>query len=134
MVLAMRHLTSLVLIVAFVLPSSAASAQQPLSRPDETAAFQRLAAGIPPGSRVRVRTVDGRVLTATLMAVESQHVVVKRLSRVPEPAVQIAFGDLAELRRDERNGFSVAKAIGIGLAAGVGAILTLFAIAVTIDD
>ena len=89
---------------------------------------------IPPGSRVKVRTTDGRRITATFMTADDRHIVVKRHSRVPEPAVAIAFADLAELRREERSGFSIGKAIGIGLAAGVGAILTLFAIAVSIDD
>ena len=68
------------------------------------------------------------------MAVDDWHIVVERQHpRVPEPAVAIEFAELAELRREERSGFSVGKAIGIGLAAGVGAILTLFAIAVAID-
>jgi hypothetical protein len=130
----MRYIVSIVVSIALTLAGPLAYAQQPLARTAETAAFQQLAAGVPPGSRVRVRTTDGRRLTATLMAIEDQHIIVKRLSRVPEPAVAIAFADLAELRREERGSFSVGKAIGIGLAAGVGAILTLFAIAVTIDD
>ena len=58
----------------------------------------------------------------------------KRLSRVPEPAIQIAFTDLTELRRDQGKGFSVAKVIGIGLAAGAGAILTLIGIALALED
>ena len=130
----MRDITIVVVIAALVFATPAAAAQDALARDAETAAFQQLAGGIPPGSRVKVRTTDGRRLTATLMAVDDRHIVVKRLSRVPEPAVAIAFADLAELRREERSGFSIGKAIGIGLAAGVGAILTLFAIAVTIDD
>lgn len=68
------------------------------------------------------------------MAVDDQGIVIKRESRVPEPAVAIAFADLAALQQDEAGGFSLGKALGIGLAAGVGAILTLFAIAVAIDD
>ena len=95
----------------------------------------RLASAPPAASAsVKVRTTDGRRITATFMTADDRHIVVKRHSRVPEPAVAIAFADLAELRREERSGFSIGKAIGIGLAAGVGAILTLFAIAVSIDD
>jgi hypothetical protein len=130
----MRHITSFVVSIALTLAAPLAYAQQPLARSAETAAFQQLAAAVPPGARVKVRTTDGRRLTATLMAVDDQHIIVKRLSRVPEPAMTIAFSDLSELRREERGSFSVAKAIGVGLAAGAGAILTLFAIAVTIDD
>ena len=130
----MRDITIVVVIAALVFATPAVAAQDALARDAETAAFQQLAGGIPLGSRVKVRTTDGRRLTATLMAVDDRHIVVKRLSRVPEPAVAIAFAELSELRREERSGFSIGKAIGIGLAAGVGAILTLFAIAMTIDD
>ena len=130
----MRTITIVIVITALVLAPGVATAQGALGRAAETAAFQQLAGGIPPGSRVKVRTTDGLRLTATFMAVDDRHIVVKRHSRVPEPAVAIAFADLTELRREERSGFSIGKAIGIGLAAGVGAILTLFAIAVSIDD
>jgi hypothetical protein len=130
----MRIVTSLIVVAAMVFATLPAHAQRVLGRDAETSAFQQLAAGIPAGSRIKVRTTDGRRLTATLMAVEAQQIVVKRLSRVPEPAIAIAFTDLTELRREERSGFSVGKAIGIGLAAGAGAILTLFALAMTIDD
>src|SRR5512139_3221137 len=98
----MRAITSVIVSAVLFLGSPVVSAQQALARDVETAAFKQLAAAIPPGSRVRVRTTDGRRLAATLMAVEEQRVVVKRLSRVPEPAVAIAFGDLAELRREEK--------------------------------
>jgi hypothetical protein len=131
----MRRFTSLGVIVTLILAAPLAWAQQPLGRDAETLALRQLAAGIPTGTRVKVRTSDGRRLTATLMAVDDRQVIVKRHSRVPEPAVSIAFADLADLHRDEGGGgFSVGKAIGIGLAAGVGAILTMFAIAVSIDD
>jgi len=130
----MRIISSLTVVVTLVLAVPLAHAQNALGRDAEISAFRQLAAGIPAGSRIKVRTTDGRRLTATLLAVEAERVVVKRLSRVPEPAVAVAFADLAELRREERAGFSVGKAIGIGLAAGVGAILTLFVIAMSIDD
>ena len=121
-------------IVALVSVPSLASAQQALSADAELAAYKQMAAGIPPGARVKVQTKEGRRLTATLMSVNDEGIVIKRESRVPEPALSIPFAQLARLQREEKSGFSVGKAIGIGLAAGVGAILTLFAIAVTIDD
>lgn len=130
----MRAITAFLVITALLLSPRHPSAQQALSSEAEAAAFQHLAAGIPLGTRVKVRTKQGRRLTATLMAVDDQRIVIKRESRVPEPAVAIAFADLAALQRDEKGGFSLGKALGIGLAAGVGAILTLFAIAVAIDD
>jgi len=67
--------------------------------------------------------------------VRYEGIVLKRESRVPEPAITIRFDELARLQRDERGGgLSVGKAVGIGLAAGAGAILTLFAILFSLDD
>jgi hypothetical protein len=130
----MNHLTSLVVTVCLTVIPLLARAQQPLQDQAEAAAFRQLAAGIPLGSRIKVQTRSGARLTATLMTVDDDGIVVKRESRIPEPAVSVAFTELTRLQRDDRSGFTVAKAIGIGLAAGVGAILTMFAIAVSIDD
>lgn len=130
----MQALTSFMVILALALTPSMVLGQQSLSTEDETAAFKKLASAIPPGTRVKIRTKDGRRMTATLMAADEHRIVVKRDARVPEPAVGIGFAELARLERAQKGGFSVGKALGIGLAAGAGAILTLFAIAVTIDD
>ena len=130
----MKSTTSLLLVIALLLTPSVARAQQTLSADAETAVYKQLAAGIPLGARIKVQTRDGRRMTATLMSVTDEAVVVKRESRVPEPAVSIPFGELTRLHREEKSGFSMGKALGIGLAAGVGAILTLFAIAVSMND
>jgi hypothetical protein len=130
--LAMIKLVITALIVASL--AVPARASQPLTASAEAAAFQQLAATLPLGSRVDVQTRAGRRLTATLMHVTSDAIIVKRESRVPEPAVSIPFAELTRLRRHEKSGFSLAKAVGVGLAAGVGAILTVFAIAVSLDD
>ena len=130
----MRIGISLVVIAILVLRPMAAAAQPPLAAEAEAAAFKQMAAGIPLGTRVVVRTKEGRRLRATLMADETERIVLKRDARVPEPAVAVAFADLARFERDSKGGVSMVKAIGIGLAAGAGAILTLFAIAVTLDD
>jgi hypothetical protein len=129
----MKPITSFVLI-AVLLTTGLAHAQQPLSAQEEAVAFKELAANIPLGSRVTVESRDGRRLRATLMAVSEDGIVVKRESRIPEAAVSIPFAQLTRLQRETKSGFSVGKAIGIGLAAGVGAILTMFAIAVSIGD
>ena len=54
--------------------------------------------------------------------------IIKKRTRLPEPAITIPFAELARLEIDKRDGMSVGKIIGIGLAAGAGAILTLLAI------
>jgi hypothetical protein len=130
--LAARTLSLLTIAALLAAPGSVRA--QVLTSPAETAAFRQLAAGIPPGSRVKVETREGHRLTATLMAVSDDGIVIKRESRVPEPALTIAFTDLTRLQLDPRSGFTMRKALAIGLAAGVGAILTLFGIAVAMSD
>jgi hypothetical protein len=46
---------------------------------------------------------------------------------VPEPAVSVRFTELASLELHKGEGMTAGKVVGIGLAAGAGAILTLFA-------
>jgi hypothetical protein len=131
----MRAFIAMTVAVAMAFaPTIAAASQREASAAEEMKAAQVMAAAIPLGSRVKVQSRSGRRLTATLMAVTDEAIVVKREARVPEPAVTIRYDELARLERSERGGFSVVKAIGIGLAAGAGAILTMFAIAVSIDD
>jgi hypothetical protein len=129
----MNKATSLVLTALLIALPAFARAQQALPPDAEAAAFKQLAAGMPLGSRVKLQARDGRRFTATLMAVNDDAIIVKRESRVPEPAVTVPYARLTRLQLEQRNGFSVGKALGVGLAAGVGAILTLFAIAVSID-
>src|SRR5687768_8464824 len=117
----MKTLTAIVVIAALLLPTFAA-AQQTLSNEAEAAAYKQMAAGIPLGSRIKVHTTDGRRRTATLMAVNDQGIVVKRESRVPEPALSITYVEITRLQLDDKSGFSIGKAVGVGLAAGVGAI------------
>jgi hypothetical protein len=130
----MKRIISVVLTLALFVTPVLGQVQQPLAADAETAAFRQLAAGIPLGSRIKVQSRRGPRLTGTLMAITADGIVVKRESRVPEPAVSIPYAELTRLHLDERSGFSIGKAIGVGLAAGVGAILTLFAIAMSIDD
>ena len=131
----MRALNAMTLATAIALaPTIAVAAQREATAAEEMKAVRAMAAAIPLGSRVKVQSRSGRRLTATLMAVTDEAIVVKREARVPEPAVTIRYDELARLERSESGGFSIVKGIGIGLAAGAGAILTMFAIAMSIDD
>ena len=116
-------------------PAIAVASQRAATSAEEVRALQAMAAAIPPGSRVKLHTREGRRMTATLMSTTADAIIVKRDSRVPEPAFTIRFDELARLQREERSGgVSLAKAVGIGLATGAAAILTMFAIAMSIDD
>ena len=128
----MRGFIAFTIACILALPPAAA-AQQPVPIDVETAGMRQVASAIPLGSRVKVQLQSGRRLTATLLAIEADAIIVKRDARVPEPAVTIAFSELAHLQRDQKSGFGLAKAIGIGVAAGASAILTMFFIALSLD-
>jgi hypothetical protein len=130
----MRQLIAVVVAMTIASAPSAVAAQQTASPAIEAAAFQHMASGIPLGTRVRVQTTAGQRLTATLMNVTDETIVVKRESRVPEPAISIRFDELSSLKRQEPRGIGLGKALGIGLAAGGGAMLTLFLIILSIED
>ena len=130
----MKKITVVITAIALWLTPQLVAAQQSVGPGAEANFTHQMASSIGIGTRVKVQTKAGKRMTATLMAITDEAVVVKRDSRVPEPAVEVPFADIARLQRQERGGITVGKAIGIGLAAGAGAILTLFAIAVSVSD
>jgi hypothetical protein len=130
-----RIISSVLVAVFCVGPADTWAAQKAAGVAEEAAAFATLAAAIPLGSRIKLQTLDGRRLKGTLMSVSGDGIIVKRQARTPEPALVIPFRTLAQLQLESPgSGISAGKAIGIGLSAGVGAILTLFAIALQFDD
>ena len=121
-------------IVLTILSGGISDALAQSQTPLEAAAWQDVAAAITLGSRVKAQTMAGKRVTGTLMRVDGSGVLEKNNTRLPEPAVSIAFADLSRLERDRGNGgINVAKAIGIAVAAGAGVVLTLFAIALQFD-
>ena len=130
-----RHLTWLVVAALIAAPLRASAMQVPVSPAVEATALRDLVAAIPLGSRVRVQTTSGERLNGTLMSVTADAMVMKRSTRVPEPAVTIPLSEIVRLERVSSNGgLSVGKAVGIGLATGAGAILTLIAFAFAMSD
>jgi len=130
----MKRMLGIALAIIMALPPVAGAAQKDAAPDLEAAALQRMATAIPLGSPVKVETRSGRRLTGTLMDVTEEGVVLKRETRVPEPAVQLRYDELSSLRRHEPRGIGLAKALGIGLAAGAGAMLTLFLIILSVED
>jgi hypothetical protein len=116
--------TAIALIVTLVMATSAFA--------QEAQAWRKVAEAIPLGSKVKVQTLDGRRVNGTLMSVDDRSVMVKKNTRIPEPAITVAFEQMGSLERD-RGGMNWAKALGIGAATGAGAILTIFVIALQFD-
>ena len=78
--------------------------------------------------------MNGHRISGTLMRAGDGAVLVKKHTRLPEPAVSIAFADLSRLERDRGNGgMNVAEALGIAVATGAGVVLTMFVIAMQLD-
>ena len=82
---------------------------------------------LPAGSKVRVERTKGGSIRGTLMKATAESIVVQKNTRVPEPPVEIALATVTRVTVDG-GGSSTAKAVGIGVAAGVGGLLAFFAI------
>lgn len=112
----------------------ALNANEAFAQQSEAEMWRNVAAAIPLGTKVKIQTLENKRISGVLMRVDGTSVMVKRNSRRPEPAVSIPFDDVAKIERENGSGgVNVAKAIGIGLAAGGGVILSLFLIALQFD-
>lgn len=82
-----------------------------------------------PGLPVRVGRTDGRTIRGTLMKATADTLVLQPRVRVPEPPIEIRLADIVSVTPESpSNGSSLGKAIGIGVAAGAGAVLGIFLI------
>lgn len=127
----MRTLAIGLICSLLAMSTSDAFAGQPAA--SEATAWQTVAAAIPLGSKVKIQTTSGQRMSGTLMRVGEDGVLLKKNTRRPEPAVTVSFAGMARLERDTNKGFNIGKAIAVGLAAGAGIILGMFAIAVQMD-
>ena len=125
----MRVLAIIVMTSIFALGVTDVHAQQ-----DEAVAWRQVAESLPLGSKVKVQSTEGRRLNGTLMRVDTTAIMVKRNTRRPEPAVTLAYAEIGKLERDQPGGGTqIAKAIGVGLAAGAGVFFSLVLIALQMD-
>ena len=83
---------------------------------------------IPAGSRVRVERTTGEMIRGTLMKATAETVTIQKNTRIPEAPVEIPLASIARLTLDQGGGSSTAKAIGIGIASGVGAFFAIIAV------
>src|SRR5262249_20583119 len=83
---------------------------------------------IPAGSRIRVGSAHAGSLRGTLMKATETEIVVQKNTRVPEPPLEIPLAQLSRVTLDSGSNGSVGKAVGIGIAAGVGSVLAFLAI------
>ena len=122
------RLTAIALIVSlFSLTAGNAFAQ-------EGSIWRKVAETIPLGSKIKVQLIDGKRVGGTLMRVDDSGVLVKKNNRVPEAAITVTYEQMGNIERDHGGGGAHwAKVLGAGLAAGAGAIVTIFVIALQFD-
>jgi hypothetical protein len=82
---------------------------------------------LPIGSKVRVVLFDGRRLRGTLMKADESAVVLRPRGRIPEAPIEIPFDRIIAVDIERESG-NVGKSIAIGVAAGVGGVMAVFAI------
>jgi len=95
----------------------------------EVAAMAEYAQKLQVGSKVRLDRADGTTLRGTLMKATATSVVVQKNTRIAEPIVEVPMAQVVRLTPEGGNGASTAKAVGIGIASGVGAFFAILAIA-----
>jgi hypothetical protein len=88
---------------------------------------------LPAGSRIRLETIKGRTLRATLMKATADEIVVQRNTRVPIPPEAIAMSDLARVTLEGQSSggklMAIGAAIGAGAAIGVTWLIIILAFA-----
>ena len=107
---------------------SAPRAQTPVTPAASIEAWRTFLNKLPAGALVKITLKNGRTIRATLMQVTDAAVVINPRTRVPEPMQTVALGDLTAVDF-EVEGPSVAKAVGIGIASGIGTFFTILMIA-----
>lgn len=136
----MKRVMVLVLCVALAAPACASAARGAVVAPASgiTVANRTVLADyvrqIPLGSRIRVQFANGKELRGTLMKATESSLFVQPRTRVPEPALEIPLGEVMGVELEKKNGGSVAKTIGIGVAVGVGAAVGFLLIMVAALD
>jgi hypothetical protein len=81
-----------------------------------------------------VERTAGGSLRGTLIKATDRSVVVQPKTRLPEPPVEVALGDVLSVTPDSPRGPHIGKAIAAGAAAGAGAAFAVFMIIVAAYD
>lgn len=127
----LKRLTAGLLCCALFITGCASSGVRVAQAPQAALVDQRVMKDyvekLPAGSRVRVEQTSGHSFRGTLMSTTATAIVVQKNTRVPEAPVEVPMASIARITLDNPTGSS-GKAIGIGIAAGVGITFAFFAI------
>jgi hypothetical protein len=112
------------------------STQPALAQVSDTAALWRaFAEKVDVGSSLKVRLLDGRKFTATLVQAQPGALLLQPKTRVPVPVQPVTYESILSIERVRHDGVGAGKAAVIGVVSGVGAFLaTLVIFIAAIDD
>ena len=129
-----RRAVALVMCTVLVAPGCATTRATRVQTPGHTTApadqsmLAEYVQKLTPGSAVRVERTGGKSVRGTLLKATDRSVVVQPRTRLPEPPVEVAMGDVLSVTPESPRGANLAKAIAAGAAAGAGAALGIFLI------
>ena len=119
----MKRMVSLIVVGALLGPAVSVSAQAGgTSAVRSTDYWLRYTEKLPVGSTIRVRTSDGKRLTAVLAIVDDTGITVEPKTRLPESPRHISFDQLQQVEL-KQTGMGAGKAAAIGVGTGVAAFL-----------
>ena len=105
-----------------------------LGEAERVAVFRQYVERLPLGSLVRVHTTDGVRWSATLLSADHERVVLQPRGRLTEPARTIPIASLQLIEPEPHSNNQLAKAVGIGVAAGAATFLTILLVAFAAVD
>ena len=125
-----RTISSFIVFVLLVSAATASAQGTPATFARSADYWMKYAGKLPVGSTVRVRTSDGKRMTAVLAIVDETGITLEPKTRVPEPPRHISYEQLDQVEL-KQGGTSLGKAVGIGVAVGVGSFFGILAILAT---
>ena len=89
--------------------------------------WMKYASRLPIGATVRVRTTDGKRMTAVLAIVDDTGITLQPKTRIPEAPRHVPYDQLNQVELKESGG-GAGKAVAVGVAVGIGSFLGMLAI------
>ena len=118
----MKTVIAMLVVLMTVQPLAAAAQVQ-----DGAQVWRTFAEKIEVGARIKVRLQDGRRVSATLVQVGDDALLIQPRTRVAVPVQPVPYDAIASIERDVP-GMSVGKAAAIGVGAGATTFFGVFLI------
>lgn len=87
----MRTIVGLLVALIALGPVNLWASQKNVPTDVEQAALKQMASKMPLGARIKAQTLSGAKINGTLMGVTDEAVLIKKNTRVPEPAVTVPY-------------------------------------------